>query len=208
MDQFENPPVVNVGDVLSLHVDKSGSIRAQVLKVRRSKKKNSGWKYYLKVLDEINEQVIKSTLIDVEWSLLKRRFNPPAHEESSPIPFPIAKKSKGSINFPAEYLHYVVAPMVGASELPFRLLCRKYGATLAYTPMMNADKFAVDEEYRREEFQTSTADRPLVAHFSANNPLTFLAAARHVESYCDAIGTTLKECHFVVITEAFLKKQI
>ena len=88
----------------------------------------------------------------------------------------------------ASSLRFIVAPMVGASELAFRLLCRRYGATLAYTPMMNSDKFATDAEYRAAEFQTTVHDRPLVAHFSANDPKTFLAAARHVESQCDAIG--------------------
>ena len=83
---------------------------------------------------------------------------------------------------------YILAPMVGASELPFRLLCRKYGAQLAYTPMMSSEKFAVDEDYRKTEFQTNPEDRPLVAHFSGNNADTMLKAAKYVESHCDAIG--------------------
>jgi tRNA-dihydrouridine synthase 1 len=81
--------------------------------------------------------------------------------------------------------------MVGGSELAFRLLCRRYGADLAYTPMINSERFAVDEEYRKSEFQTTPEDRPLVAHFSANNPEIFLQAARHVEHLCDAIDLNL-----------------
>lgn len=80
---------------------------------------------------------------------------------------------------------------VGASELAFRLLCRRYGAQLAYTPMMSAEKFARDASYRAEEFQTSPLDRPLVAHFAANNPQVLVAAAKHVENVADAIDINL-----------------
>jgi tRNA-dihydrouridine synthase 1 len=53
---------------------------------------------------------------------------------------------------------------------------------------MNSERFAVDSDYRLQEFQSTVEDRPLVAHFSANNPDVLLAAARHVEQRCDAIG--------------------
>ena len=99
-------------------------------------------------------------------------------------------------HFPFEYQH-ILAPMVGASELAFRLLCRKYGATLSYTPMMSASQFiqeaaTVDAKNGIGnsnicEFQTIPQDRPLVCHFSANDPEHFARAATLVEAYCDAI---------------------
>ncbi|RWW15395.1 hypothetical protein GW17_00020765, partial [Ensete ventricosum] len=48
----------------------------------------------------------------------------------------------------------VVAPMVDNSELPFRMLCRKYGADAAYTPMLHSRIFAENEKYRSMEFTT------------------------------------------------------
>jgi tRNA-dihydrouridine synthase len=34
------------------------------------------------------------------------------------------------------------------SELPFRMLCRKYGAELCYTPMYHSRLFAEEAKYR------------------------------------------------------------
>jgi len=95
---------------------------------------------------------------------------------------------KNKFTFP---IKYILAPMVGASELSFRILCRKYGAQLCYTPMMSSNKFATDSKYREEEFQTIREDRPLVCHFSANDPKDFAAAAKLVEHKCDAIDLNL-----------------
>lgn len=102
-----------------------------------------------------------------------------------------SKKAKTkSTLIPFDY-RYIVAPMVGASELPFRLLCRKYGAQLAYTPMMIASQFAESKEYREKEFQTCSFDRPLVCHFAANDPKSFAKAARKAQPFCDAIDLNL-----------------
>jgi tRNA-dihydrouridine synthase 1 len=57
--------------------------------------------------------------------------------------------------------------------------------------MMNSELFAGDSTYREKEFQTVPSDRPLVAHFSGNNPQILLEAARLVQDQCDAIDINL-----------------
>ena len=42
----------------------------------------------------------------------------------------------------------VLAPMVSQSDLPFRLLCRKYGSELAYTQMIHAKNYGLSEDFR------------------------------------------------------------
>lgn len=86
---------------------------------------------------------------------------------------------------------YVVAPMVDGSELAFRDLCRKYGATLAYTPMLNSRMFSRDAKYRAEHFSTNKQDRPLAAQFCANDAKLLVEAARYVEDSVDAIDLNL-----------------
>ncbi|GLT49390.1 hypothetical protein SLA2020_229490 [Shorea laevis] len=85
----------------------------------------------------------------------------------------------------------IVAPMVDNSELPFRMLCRKYGAEAAYTPMLHSRFFTENEKYRNQEFTTCKEDRPLFVQFCANDPDILLEAARRVEPYCDYVDINL-----------------
>ncbi|XP_032789190.1 tRNA-dihydrouridine(16/17) synthase [NAD(P)(+)]-like [Daphnia magna] len=85
----------------------------------------------------------------------------------------------------------ILAPMVDASELPWRLLSRKYGTELAYTPMMNAGIFIREPRYRREHLESCAEDRPLIAQFCANDTEIFLKAAKMAEQHCDAIDLNL-----------------
>ena len=62
----------------------------------------------------------------------------------------------------------ICAPMVEQSELAFRMLCRKYGVKLCFTPMLHSRLFIEDKRYREEKFTTCPEDRPLVVQVSNN----------------------------------------
>ena len=85
----------------------------------------------------------------------------------------------------------VLAPMVGGSELPFRLLARRYGAELCYTPMIYSERFVGDAAYRAAELRTCAEDAPLVAHFCGNDASTLLAAAKLAEPHVVAVDLNL-----------------
>ncbi len=85
----------------------------------------------------------------------------------------------------------VCAPMVDQSELAFRMLTRKHGCNLAYTPMLHAKMMVTHKKYFKENFSTCAEDRPLVAQFCGDDPELMLKAAKMVEGHADAVDINM-----------------
>ncbi|CAM9403967.1 unnamed protein product [Phaeothamnion confervicola] len=91
---------------------------------------------------------------------------------------------------------YVAAPMVDQSELPFRLLVRRHGVGLCYTPMIHSPTFSQPSAsiIRRNAYDggpSLAADRPLIAQLCGNDGATLVAAGRYIEHDVDAIDLNL-----------------
>lgn len=97
----------------------------------------------------------------------------------------------------------IVAPMMDQSELPFRMLCRKYGATGAYSQMFHSRPFAFQAGYRKVEFSTCP-----VSVASALYLWTFVLSEKHKKN--SALGVLvwnhhrLQVCDFMVLDSLFL----
>lgn len=87
--------------------------------------------------------------------------------------------------------------MVNQSDLPFRVLVRKYGATLAYTQMLVPDRLLSDQQYldyHRRDLSLAGDDmgRPVVVQLCGNDPETLVQAGRKLQGYCDGIGVQIQ----------------
>jgi len=86
---------------------------------------------------------------------------------------------------------FIIAPMVDQSDLPFRLLCKKYGAHIGYTPMIHARIFVDSIKIQEECLLKCNFDRPLICQFCVNDVDTFLKAVEIAKDHCDAIDINL-----------------
>ncbi len=79
---------------------------------------------------------------------------------------------------------FCVAPMVGQSDLSFRLLCLKNGATVCWTEMLFSERIVSDPDYCRKSLKSCAQDRPLIVQLCGNDPIIMAQAAKIVEQEC------------------------
>ncbi|EEQ81927.1 hypothetical protein NCER_101453 [Vairimorpha ceranae BRL01] len=87
----------------------------------------------------------------------------------------------------------VLAPMVGNSELAWRILARRYGADICYTEMVNCDTFIRSKinPLSNRWYTTNKIDRPLIIQICGNDVNKMLKVSLILQEYCDAIDINL-----------------
>ncbi|MFH1217483.1 MAG: tRNA dihydrouridine synthase DusB [Pseudomonadota bacterium] len=73
---------------------------------------------------------------------------------------------------------FILAPLAGYTDLPFRLLCREYGAGLVFSEMISCYGLTYDQHKTWEMLETVSSERPVVMQlFGAETDVMGRAAA-------------------------------
>lgn len=73
-----------------------------------------------------------------------------------------------------------LAPMAGITDLPFRVICREYGADVVYTEMIMVQALIHKGKKVMELAKISEEERPVVLQLGGNDPELFYKAAQVV----------------------------
>ncbi len=85
----------------------------------------------------------------------------------------------------------VLAPLAGITNLPFRLICREAGASLAYTEMVSVNGMVREGAKTLALLKSSPGDRPLGIQLFGENPSDLAEAARMVEGHGDLLDINM-----------------
>lgn len=85
----------------------------------------------------------------------------------------------------------ILAPLAGITNLPFRLICRRQGAGLAFTEMVSVNGMVREGEKTMALLASSPEDRPLGVQLFGDDPLTLARAAAIVAEKADLLDINM-----------------
>jgi nifR3 family TIM-barrel protein len=85
----------------------------------------------------------------------------------------------------------VLAPLAGITNLPFRILCRREGAALAYTEMVSVNGLVREGVNTLALLKSTPEDRPLGIQLFGDTPQSLAEAARMVDGYGDLLDINM-----------------
>jgi len=89
--------------------------------------------------------------------------------------------------FPKLKSDVFLAPMAGVTDVAFRLLCRKYGAGLAFTEMVSANALARGNKATLNLIDVVEEEKPRVIQLFGQNTENLVKAAKICEKKCEIL---------------------
>ena len=77
----------------------------------------------------------------------------------------------------------ILAPMVDVTDLPYRLICKKAGASLAYTEMLYISAIIHENEKTKKLMKTIPSEKPVGIQITGNSPEEFKKAIPYLKNY-------------------------
>jgi tRNA-dihydrouridine synthase len=87
---------------------------------------------------------------------------------------------------------FILAPMAGVTNLPFRLIIRRLGAGLVYSEMVSAMGLYMNQKKTMEYLVSDPAERPLAVQIFGSDPSVMAMAAQVVvKKRCDIVDINM-----------------
>ncbi|MCL2382924.1 MAG: tRNA-dihydrouridine synthase, partial [Oscillospiraceae bacterium] len=86
----------------------------------------------------------------------------------------------------------LLAPMAGVTDLPFRIMCKKYGNPgLVYTEMVSSRGIYYEDGKTGRLLNTEGEDRPITFQIFGSTPEVMAKAAKEIENEADIIDINM-----------------
>src|SRR3989344_1290987 len=85
----------------------------------------------------------------------------------------------------------VLAPMAGVTNLPFRILCRRYGASLVCTEMINANALSRGNKATERLTETCDEEKPVSFQLFGTKEENFVESIKFIEEKADIIDINM-----------------
>lgn len=84
-----------------------------------------------------------------------------------------------------------LAPMAGITDLPFRLMCKKYGAGLVYTEMVSSKALFYGDEKTKKLLLSEKKEKPLAVQIFGSDVEAIRYSVRYLNDFADIIDINM-----------------
>ena len=85
----------------------------------------------------------------------------------------------------------ILAPMAGITDLPFRTICKSYGAGAVCTEMVSAKALMYEDEKTKLLLNTKGEKRPIIMQIFGSDVEAMKIAAKYIEQKADIIDINM-----------------